>query len=399
MSEEKYLVRAPLLDAKQKVTGYRLGWQRNPGSKETSTEIELRQLLNFLAEHSVGSRLGWLFLDAVPAVLGAAALHELSPSNTVLVLNRTDLIDENHVALALALRKRGFGLALRDADLVGLETDETLLPLVSHVRLGARHPDLAAINRLSRTRKIPFTTVIDEFPGWREFDACTLMGLTGFFEKLCVTPRQPSSTEKPSQQAILILQLMKLVQDNADVRHLENILTKDATIAEKLLHHMNSPGLGLETHIASIHQAVSLLGYKPLFRWLSLLLAMTRKSGFSPALLQAAIIRGRFVELLGQGLLQKADADNLFVVGTFSLLDQLLGIPMDAVFSQVVLPDTVVQALRTRDGVFGSFLSLAEACERDDGDAGALARALSVDAERVNQAHLAAIVWAQNIKL
>ena len=211
-------------------------------------------------------------------------------------------------------------------------------------------------------------------------------------------PRKPNPDEKPSSQAILILQLMQLVQDNADIRHLEKILNLDAAISEKLLHHMNSARFGLDGHIESMRQAVSMLGYKPLFRWLSLLLAMTSKSGFSPALLQAAIVRGRFIELLGQGLLHKGEAENLFVVGTFSLLDQLLGIPVDEVFSQVALPEAVAQALRSREGVLGPFLSLAEACELEDGGAAALADALSMNAERVNQAHLAAMAWAQNIK-
>lgn len=82
-----------------------------------------------------------------------------------------------------------------------------------------------------------------------------------------------------------------------------------------------------------------------------------------------------------------------------SLLDQLLGIPFDEVFGQVVLPEAVAQALRSRDGALGPFLALAEACEREDGDAAALADGLSMDAERVNLTHLAALAWAQNIKL
>lgn len=396
MAENNYLVRAPLLDPKQKVTGYQLVWQKNG---EPSSDAELRQLLAFVAEHVASARLGWLFLDASPALYGAAALNVLAPSSTVLVLNRADLVEEDHLVLATALRKRGFGLALRDADLASLESDETLLPLITHVRIGAGHPELAMINRYAKTRKFPLSVVVDQFPGWREFDACALMGLSGLFGNFCLTPRVPNPAEKPSSQAILILQLMQLVQDNADIHHLEKILNQDASISEKLLHHMNSARFGLDGQIASVRQAVTMLGYKPLFRWLSLLLATTSKSGFCPALLQAAIIRGRFIELLGQGLLPKSEADSLFIVGTFSLMDQLLGISMDEVFRQVVLPEAVAQALRSRDGVYGPFLALAESCEREDGSTAALADALSMEAERINQAHLAAMVWAQNIKL
>lgn len=399
MAADNYLVRAPLLDPKQKVIGYKFTWQKTGESSELAGEAALRQLLTFIAGHVADARLGLLFLDAIPAVLSAAALQSLPPSSTVLVLSRADLVEEDHVALAAALRRRGFGLALRDADLACLEADETLLPLVTHVELGADHPELAAISKLARNRKIPLSVVVNRFPGWREFDACALMGLNGIFGNICLTPRPPNPAEKPSPQAVLILQLMQLVQDNADIRHLEKILNQDATISEKLLHHMNSARFGLDGRIESMRQAVAMLGYKPLFRWLSLLLAMTSKSGFSPALLQAAIIRGRFIELLGQGLLHKSEADNLFVVGTFSLLEQLLGIPVDEVFTQVVLPESVAQALRSREGVYGPFLALVEACERDEGHAAALASALSMDAQRVNQAHLAATLWAQNIKL
>jgi c-di-GMP-related signal transduction protein len=396
MAENNYLVRAPLLDPKQKVTGYKLAWQKNG---ENGSDAELRELLAFVAEHVASARLGMLFLDASPALYGAAALNVLTPSSTVLVLNRADLVEEDHVMLATALRKRGFGLALRDADLASLETDETLLPLVSHVRVGAAHPELAAINRYAKTRKLPLSVVVDQFPGWREFDACALMGLSGLFGNFCLTPRTPNPAEKPSSQAILILQLMQLVQDNADIHHLEKILNQDPSISEKLLHHMNSARFGLDGQIASVRQAVTMLGYKPLFRWLALLLATTSKSGFCPALLQAAIIRGRFIELLGQGLLAKSEADNLFIVGTFSLMDQLLGISMDEVLSQVVLPEAVAQALRSRDGLYGPFLALAESCEREDGGTAALADAMAMEAERINQAHLAAMVWAQNIRL
>jgi c-di-GMP-related signal transduction protein len=396
MAENNFLVRVPLLDPKQKVTGYKLTWQKNASS---SGDAAWLQLLNFAAKH-FSSSLGILLVEASPALFSAAALHTLAPAQTVLMLNRADLVEEEHVMQATALRARGLGLALRDADLAGLEADEVLLPLVTHVLLAAGHAELPAITKLAKNRKIPLTVVVDGLTAWREFDACALMGLSGLVENLCLTPRQAiAEKQKPSPQAILISQLMQLVQDNADIRHLEKILVQDTSISEKLLHHMNSARFGLEGHIESMRQAVAMLGYKPLFRWLSLLLAMTSKSGFSPALLQAAIVRGRFIELLGQGLLPKGEADNLFVVGTFSLLDQLLGIPFDEVFSQVTLPETVAQALRSRDGPLGPFLALAQACEREEGDAAPLAEGLSVDAERVNQAHLAALAWAQNIKL
>jgi EAL and modified HD-GYP domain-containing signal transduction protein len=398
MVENNYLVRSPLLDPKQNVVGYKLAWQKN----SPSSDGQLIELLNFVAPNIASAKLGFLFLAANPAVFGAAALQTLPPANTVLVLSRADLVDEENLARASMLRSRGFKLALHDADLAFLETDEVILPIITHLMLDAADANLAAINKLAKNRKIALTVVVDCLPSWQAFDARALMGLSGFFKNLCTTPRPSSSNQKLSWQAILLLQLMQLVQDNADIQHLEKLLNQDASIAERLLGHLNSARFGLGGHIASVRQAVTMLGYKPLFRWLSLLLATTCKPGFCPAMLQTAIIRGRFIELLGQGVLPKSEADNLFIVGIFSLLDQLLEIPVDEIFSHVVLPEDVSKALRSGDGVYGSYLALAVACEREDGggdDVAAIAAAMGMDAVRINQAHMAAIVWAQNIKL
>lgn len=399
MPENKYLVRVPLLDPKQQVMGYKLAWQKNGKSSGMSSEADWHQLLAVVAERVSDSKSGLLFLDARPAVLSGETLQGISPRNTVLMLNRGDLVNASDVTSALSLHERGFGLALCDADLVFLESNEALLPLITYVEVCVGHPDLAAISKFTKHRQPPFSVVVDQFPGWREFDACACLGLNGFFGNLCVTPRKLSPSVELSPQTVLILQLMQMVQENAGVRHLEKILKRDATLSYKLFRYINSPGFGIEVEIQSLRHAVTMLGYKPLFRWLSLLLAMTSATGFSPALLQAAIVRGRFVELLGQGLLSRSEAENLFVVGMFSLLDQLLGIPIQEVLSQILLPEAVAQALLSREDVYGPFLALAEACEQEDGCASDFSDTLFMTATRVNQAHLSALAWAQNLNL
>lgn len=399
MPENKYLVRAPLLDPQQQVMGYKISWQKNGESSGFSDEAALHQLLGVLAEPANDSKRGLLFLDARSAVLSSEKLQSMSPQNTVLMLSQGDLVNASHVTSAMSLHEHGFGLALCDVDLAFLVSNESLLSLMTYIEVSVGHPDLAAITHLAKQTQSNFSLVVNQFPDWREFDAGASRGLNGFFQNLCLTPRKLSSSEELGPQTVLILQLMQMVQENADVRHLEKILKRDATLSYKLLRYINSPGFGIEVEIQSLRHAVAMLGYTPLFRWLSLLLAMTNTTGSSPALLEAAIVRGRFVELLGQGLLSRSEAENLFVVGMFSLLDQLLGIPIQEVLSQILLPEAVAQALLSREDVYGPFLALAEACEQEDGCASDFAEALFMTATRVNQAHLSALAWAQNLKL
>lgn len=399
MSEDKYIVRTPLLDAKQQVKGYQLAWQKKASSAEAASDADLHRLLALVAKRASDASLGLLFLHAGSAALSAETLQGLAPENTVLLLNRSDLQDESQITFAHALREQGFGLGLRDADLVFLQSNEQVLALMSYLEVGFGHPDLAAIAQHAKQIHPQLCVLVDRLPSGWAFDDCARLGVDGFFTDICATPVKSSAPGELGPQTVLILQLMQMVQENADVRELEKLLKRDAVLSYKLLRYINSPFFGIDVEIQSLRHAVAMLGYSPLFRWLSLFLAMTHTADYSPGLLQAAIVRGRFAELLGQGLLSKSEAENLFIVGMFSLLDRLLGIPVQEVLKQITLPEAIAQALLSRDGEYGPFLALVEACEREPGCASELADALFMTAPQVNQAHLSALAWAQTLKL
>src|SRR5690606_29714686 len=181
------------------------------------------------------------------------------------------------------------------------------------------------------------------------------------------------------------------VRQNADVRQLEDVRKRDAALSYKLFRYINNAGFGLGAEIQSLRHAVTMLGYSPLYRWLSLLLATASTNSHGAVLMQTAIVRGRFAELAAHRILPQNEAENLFVAGMFSLLDRLLGLPITEVLAKVHLSDAVSQALLTREGIYGPFLALAEACEAGNGDISALADALFISDRRVNEAHLAAL--------
>ncbi len=398
--ENNYLFRSPLLDPKQQVIGYRLAWQDSGRGGGSPDEAGAHQLLALVCEGGADLKAGLLFVDANAALLSAEVLQVVPPQTTVLILKQEDLGDAaGHVVLATSLRERGFGLALRAVDVAFLKANGPLLSQMSHVLICFGHPELTEICHYARHRQPPVSVVVEDIRGWQALEDCAALGAGGLFPDLCLAPRKISPPAKLGPQAQQILQLMQMVQGNADIRHLEKVLKSDVTLSYKLLRYINSAGFGLEVEIESPRHAVAMLGYAPLFRWLLLLLARTHATGFSPALMQAAMVRGRFAELLGQGFLSRREAENLFVVGMFSSLDRLLGIPIHEVLGQLVLPEAVAQALMSHEGVYGPVLALAQACERRDGDAAGFAEALSMTTLHVNQAHLSALAWAQSIKL
>jgi c-di-GMP-related signal transduction protein len=401
MNTDNYLSRTPLIDATQRVRGYRLSWQdAEPGDPpHDRTAHPLQALLALTAQFPRQAGPSLFFIEIKAAALPADSLRHLNPATTVLMFGQAQLDCPEGIGLAMSLHAQGFRLALCHPDVALFDSSDGALSLMTYVTADLAHPDLAQIATLAALAEPALELIVDKLADWNEFDACAALGLAGFFGNLCASPRSLPRSAEMGSQTLLILELMKMVQECANIRDLEKVLQRDAMLSYKLLRYINSAGFGLQIEIESLRHAITMLGYLPLYRWLALLLATTSTAGSSRALLQAAIVRGRFVELLGVGLLPASEAGNLFVVGLFSLLDQLLGVPMPQLMRQVSLPDAIVQALLHRENIYGPLLGLAEACEGGIGSGPALADALFMTPSQVNKAHGSAMVWAQDLNL
>jgi EAL and modified HD-GYP domain-containing signal transduction protein len=88
----------------------------------------------------------------------------------------------------------------------------------------------------------------------------------------------------------------------------------------------------------------------------------------------------------------------LFIVGVFSLLDVILGIPLEKIVEKLSLPDAIIEALVHRRGIYGPFISIAEACEKGDFvTLDTLATQNLLDAGFINKCHLDAISWVETL--
>lgn len=402
MNQAFFVVREPLIDASGTVSGYELSLQHDGEVVEMDQRAESAFLISFVAEqflelgaHMMGDEV--IFLSLPPHTLEESDIADLIPQRIVFCLSAEDIDSERKFALIKTLRARGFGLSMPDSVLA---LENRLLELLTHIECDFNSPTFSQQVAHCHAIKSPSTNVVARgIETWQDYDLCAELGASAFVGNLHLTPRPEMQAKGLNPAQTVILQLMHLVRQDAEIRDLENVLKRDPAIAYKLLTYINSAGFGLGVEIQSLRHAVTMLGFSPLYRWLSLLLATASTSGYSLALMQAAIIRGRFAELLGQNFLPKSEAENLFVAGMFSLLDCLLGIPMEEVLENIQLSDSVSEALLTRGGIYGPFLALAEACEMQNGHVGELADALFIDALKVNRAHIAALTWAQNFKL
>jgi EAL and modified HD-GYP domain-containing signal transduction protein len=404
MHAEKFIVREPLVNSQERVLGYDIAWQGADAADAPRSEADILFLAGFVADQlndtDCGTLLGdqFIFIEARPALLEHESILALPPKGTILALRGCDLSGDGVVEAVAEARRKGYGISLRDADITLL--DKGLLSHVTHIETAIDSPAFATqVQQFRALNSLTIRFVARRVQSWQAFELCRKLDILAFVGNLHLTPRPGQHARELNPAQSLILQLMDMVRQNADVKQLEGVLKRDAALSYKLLRYINSAGFGLGCEIQSLKHAVTMLGYSPLYRWLALLLATATTTGYSPVLMHAAIVRGRFAELLGGTFLPRQEAENLFVAGMFSLLDKLLGVPMEDVLEKIQLSESVTQALLSREGIYGPFLGLAEACEMHSGEVVAMASSLCIDARQVNQAQLSALAWAQRIAL
>jgi EAL and modified HD-GYP domain-containing signal transduction protein len=126
---------------------------------------------------------------------------------------------------------------------------------------------------------------------------------------------------------------------------------------------------------------------------------MFRAGSASPrdeVLLELALARGRFLEVLGQEKHSKLECDEFFLLGLLSLLDSLLGLPMKAVVARLNLLPVLTEALVDSSGPLARYLMLAIAVEKGHvPNVTRLAEQLGFSLEAIESASLDAIGWAE----
>lgn len=322
--------------------------------------------------------------DCVPTV---DLLAWQPPLNVMLEISATRLQDADTQALMSDLICRQIPLCLDDYE-IGMT-----LPAHASFRFlladASRQPDM------SHAPGSPLAKGLADSEAFNEAIAHGYAGGTGWF--FLHTPHTPGNKLNASHAQII--HLLNLVRNNAEIKDIELALKKDVTLAFKLLRYINSAGFGVATEVSSFRHAVTLMGYDKLNRWLSLLLVNASHDQRAPALMQTAVIRGRFMEILGTALLPKDQLDNLFIAGAFSILDTLLGTQLDVVFEHLQLPPVITTALLERSGPIAPLLTLAMTCET--GTATQMATqlsALGLSAEQCNSAQLEALAFADKLQ-
>ena len=401
-SDQVFIGRQPILDAQQKIIGYELLFRSN--STDNAARIEddfsagaqvlINTLSNMGTEWLMGDKLA--FLNVTEAML-TSEFMELLPAKRIVLEIKGEIAPSPALIERLqALKELGFQFALHSAQINS--DNEPLIKLASYVKVDLLQAPLDRLGDIAaKLKQFQLKIIAEKVETLAAFKRCKECKFD-FFQGYYFAHPEILTAKVINPAQALVLDVLNKVRNNADIAEIEKGFKRDVALSFKLLRYINSVGFGLSCEIQSIRHALSILGYQQLYRWLTLLIVTSNEGATPPALMKTAITRGRLTELLGQDMVDRSERDNLFIVGIFSLLDAMLEMPMDQVLEKLTLPENIADALLNRDGIYGPFLSLSEACESADmARIDELATALTLEPAKVNEAHLQALAWVEEL--
>jgi EAL and modified HD-GYP domain-containing signal transduction protein len=196
----------------------------------------------------------------------------------------------------------------------------------------------------------------------------------------------------------VIVEMINRIDRRESIEAVERTMVRDPVLAFELMRHANERNLGLPVETGSFRHAIMMLGYQELRRWLALMLGASGDESFLQPVNYGALRRGLFMRELAPDACDEETRGELFMCGVFSLLDRLLGKPLDQLLASLVVPDRARQALSEGRGPFMPMLGMARAVESDSPDAiRAAAQALYLKPVEANRALVRALALGRQL--
>jgi EAL and modified HD-GYP domain-containing signal transduction protein len=395
-----FIARQPIFDAKQRIWGYELLYRHSSEataaifSDEESATLAVAacascQQMDFAKDSKVLINFSeQSIMENIPLALPA--------DNTIVEIAELSHPSEAYISALNRIKQAGYSIALDGfegkpesrplheiSDLVKIDiqnkTPEQLIGIVHK----ARQMDLPMVaHRVEDT---------DFFNIARKLDFSYFQGF--FFKKPEILEGRALRPNEASR-----LHLFSIMEkDEPDFDQLTATIQADVAISFSLLSYLNSAAFGMRNKIASIKQALLLLGWKQVKHWLRvIILTDITPSDKTSELPYLAVQRGKFFQLAATASsYKKAHPDSLFLMGLFSLLDVMLSMPMDMVVRSLPLDEAVKDALKGEPNEFRRWIEVALCFETASWDRLMfLLKEMGLDPVNTAQAYYESISWS-----
>lgn len=334
-----------------------------PGNMKATSQIIINTLTNLDIDQLLG-KTGIAFINVDEQMLTSGVVDVLDKKRFVLELLETIELNDKVIDRIKAYHRKGYTIAIDDFDCsVGMI--KKFAPLMKYVHIikidviAAETPNIETVMAKLRSSGIQF--LAEKIETKEEHDKCRQIRFDYFQGYHLHKPEVIEVDGYKEVTHLIILQLIRLIKDDAETNQIEMFIKQRADLSYKLIKFLNNQE-SFSTPVESITQVITLLGRDKLLRWLLVYLyAEISTNPASQTILQFALNRAERME----DDAHHRDKEKAYLAGMFSLLGAVFDTNIKELMNLVKMDSEITRLVVEKKGKFAHSLLKAEKEERD----------------------------------
>jgi EAL and modified HD-GYP domain-containing signal transduction protein len=351
----RFLGRQAILDKAMRLYGYELLFRSGTdnvfcGDFEDATNHIIDSCLSMIACSSPKN----LFINCTRDALVNMSVTLLPSRSVILEILETVTPDAELVRACRKLKQLGFRLALDD--FTPQESKRELVDIADFIKVDFRASTPAVrreIYDMCRNKKAVF--LAEKVETLAEVRTAQAEGNTFFQGYFHSRPEIISEAQIPANKYAYLQMFAALAKPVLDTREVEHLLLMEPSLCYRLLRLANSALYGLRYRISTIQAALIAVGDTAFRKLVTVVLAGRLYSSAPDQAVRQALERAHFCESLAPVL--NESAEELYMLGMFSMMDRMLNVPMKQLLGLILLSP------RTEEALLGSPAGLGRALE------------------------------------
>jgi c-di-GMP-related signal transduction protein len=405
---EVFVARQPIFNENEETIAYELLYRNNQenifpninGDRATA-DVIINSFLNIGIDQLSGGRP--CFINFTETLLKLKVPTYFPPREIVVEILETVQPSPEIIAICRELRQLGYKVALDDfvfdkedpycrelmkqADYIKVDMLATSEKKREEIELIARLLDIKLLAEKVETRA--------------DYEEAKVRGYALFQGYFFSKPIILSTYDVPVYFHSYYEVIQSLEMSEPSIEKISQLIEQDISLSYKLLKLINSPAYRPKQKIHSIRQAIILLGLIEIQRWIYVL-AIRDMTGtvkqMSDEVIKLCLTRAKMCELISTRTFPDELPSSYFLAGMFSLMESIIGQPIENILKDMPLQDDICDALKGRDNTLKKVLDLVVAIERAEWE-NAIKHGLDIGLSQseINQYYADSCQWAEGL--
>ncbi|MBA6292597.1 HDOD domain-containing protein [Colwellia sp. MB3u-70] len=319
----------------------------------------------------------------------------LTPEEVVVEILETVKPGKKLLSICKDLHEKGYTIALDDY--IHQAVWQHFYPFIHIIKIDWQDTTLDTIKLVKTAIKdFPHIRLLAEkVETYEEYNQALALGFVLFQGFFFAKPEMVKTKSlSPSQIAMAEL-LYETSKKELDLASITSVFERDVTLSYKLLRYTNSAIFKRCTDISTIKQALVILGSAELIRFLGLMFAANINPDKPSELINAAMTRAKFCDLMASEIKSPLDNSIAFLTGLLSLIDAIVDEDLANILNKLPLAQQIKDTLLTRKGDMAALIILLEFIERAEwSKTNVVMVKLGLNKANVLKSYNQAITWA-----